>query len=355
MFDAPHSLRYFISSPPWLIMKDHIIYSGWSISTEGQLYVMNVYNHRTEVRSMLAEHCRNAAYSPIPEIIASIMEHADPRTLKMFSLTCHRWCAAARVYLFRTIRIRSSAYCKGFISFLLSGSRRMPMRFTFLRDVRELILQDFPFHNVDMTCAVRAFQMLQKVRTATLAFWRVGGLPEVLVDDMRNCFPKLTRLKLHECDIVDPYTFVELVCAFPKLAGIHVEDPKLLVLNCQSGPYDDLTLETLGTVKHILDPRAVNEWTSLRTLVIKKLDLLPSEHCLRLAVLLLQPRFELNLQYLRINWGSQRLGPLLRLLDNVAQSPSRLEEFVFAVEGLTDRTLGSRTCTEAHTLTTVRG
>lgn len=282
-----------------------------------------------------------------------IIEHADPRTLKMFSLTCRRWCPVARVYLFRTIRIRSSVYCKGFIRFLLSGSRRMPLRLTFLRDVRELVLQDFPFHNVDMTCAVQAFQMLSSVRKITLAFWRVGGLPSILVDEMQNCFPKLTSLKLYECDVADPYTFVQLVCTFPKLAGILVEDPKLVNQDRRSGAYDDLTLGAMGAMKHILDPRAVNEWTSLRTLVIRKLDLLPSKHCLRLAVLLLQPRFELDLRYLRINWNCQHLSPLLQLLDKIAQGPGRLEELVFAMEELNGETLRSRTCTKARTSATI--
>ena len=295
---------------------------------------------------MLAEHCRAAPFSLAPDIIALIIEHADPRSLKMLSLTCRRWYPVARMYLFRTIRIRSSVYCKGLIKFLLSGSRRMPMQLTFLRNVREIILQDYPFHNVDVARAVTAFQALYNIRTVTLAFWRVGGLPGLLIDGLRISFPKLTSLKLHECDIVDPCTFVQLVCAFPKLSGIHVEDPKLLAQDRRSGAYGDLTSGVINAMKPILNPKAVNEWTSLRTLVIRRLDFLPSKHCLRLATLLLQPRFELNLRYLRINWDDQHIGPLLQLLDNLVHSPSRLEELVFAMEGLTDETLQSRTCTE---------
>ena len=301
---------------------------------------------------MLAKHCRDSPYTPIPEIIARVIEHADLRSLKMLSLTCRRWYPLARMYLFRTIRIRSSVYCKGFVRFLLSASRRhMPMPLTFLRNVREIVLQDYPFHNVDSAKAVAAFQMLHNVRTVTLAFWRVGGLPALLIDSLRISFPKLTHLRLLECDIADPYTFGQLVCAFPKLSGIHIGDPKLLGQTRWAGAYEDVTSGAIAAMKPILDPKAVNEWTSLRTLVIRRRDLLPSKHCLRLATIMLQPRFEFNLRYLRINWDCQRIEPLLQLLDNIVHSPSRLEEIEFAVEGLTDETLQSRTCTPAHSPT----
>ncbi|KZT67338.1 hypothetical protein DAEQUDRAFT_767246 [Daedalea quercina L-15889] len=282
---------------------------------------------RYEANTSRAPDEPQAPYCLAPEVVDRILDHlwAEPRALKMCSLTCSGWLPTTRRHLFRTIRIRSSYFCVQFASLILS---RTAMPITFLPCVREIILQDSPLRNVDVKLASRAFRRLRNVETLNLAFWPAVDLPTAFMEDMCLSFPNVIYLRMDECDIMDPVHFVQLVCGFPRLSRIHVEDQELLQRS--DGPCAGFDRAAMESMRPIVYPKSLNKRTTLPDLVIERLDLLPSKQCFRLAAVLCQPRFKLRLRYLRVNWSCRRLSPLIHMLDNIGDA---LEEIVFAVEG----------------------
>ncbi|PCH36380.1 hypothetical protein WOLCODRAFT_166882 [Wolfiporia cocos MD-104 SS10] len=283
---------------------------------------------RREPTLIIAEIDRRCKRLP-PEITDFIIDflHDDTRTLKACSLVCHSWLPATRYHLFDSVRIRSTEDCLRFRRLL---DRPLPRSWVDIAyHIRQLVFHDFPFQFLDLAKVQHSFSKLREVRSLYFRFWMEAEVPEGLIRCLATALPQVTELHFQECFFVYQAQLLRMICAFPNLKQLRIDDSKIFSEHGVVYTSERLVPAT-ARLRLSEDPEKAEE----SVICLEALSLMDTPYAPTVAAWLVQAPFQLRLKEFRLRWlgGHQYYEIVSDLLERIGDEVEELEIGFFDVD-----------------------